>query len=369
MTNSILGTIGALSTVAILGALPAGAQETPRAVDHTVAESADSGTLERANPEMKLVLEKLKALGAKPVHTLTPAEARAQPTPADAVAAVIADQTGKPAIPEAVSKTKDIKVTGAAGELAARIYWPAGMEASRTPLPVILYFHGGGWVIANIDVYDGSARALANQAKAVVIATSYRQGPEDKFPSAHDDAVAVYKYVIDNASMWNGDSERLALVGESAGGGLALSVAIAALDQKLTTPDAIIAVYPIAGDDTDTPSYLENQNAAPLGKADMEWFFENYLNSIAEAADLRIDLIEADLKGLAPTTIISAEIDPLRSDGEMLRDQLMEAGVDVIYQNWNGVTHEFFGMAAVVPEAKEAQNLVGERLRTALGVK
>lgn len=325
--------------------------------------SDDSGTMERATPEMAAVLEKLMELGAKPVHTLTVEEARAQPTPADAVKAVL-EEAGKSAEPEAVADVEDIMIPGASGELEARVYTPEG----EGPFPVIVYFHGGGWVIADLDVYDASPRALANQVGAVVISVHYRQGPENKFPAAHDDAIAAYSYVIENAQMWNGDSERVAVAGESAGGNLALNVAIAARDQQLNEPEAVLAVYPVAGSDLNTESYIENQNAVPLGKADIEWFVGNYLNSMDEAKDPRIDIVGgAELEDLPPVTIIAAEIDPLRTEGETLATDLEAAGVDVQHQLWTGVAHEFFGMAAQVPEAKEAQDLAGERLRAALG--
>ena len=337
------------------------------AVDTDVAESKDSGAVMRATNEMAKVLNKLMELGAKPFHTLTPEQARMQPTPADAVAAVVKDETGSAAKPEAVGKTEDIKIPGAAGDLDARVYWPEGVDLGGEPLPVVMYIHGGGWVVANIDVYDASPRAIANQAKAIVVSVDYRQGPEDKFPAAHEDVNAEYKYIVENAGMWNGNSDELAVVGESAGGNMALTVAIAARDQQLVVPDAIVAVYPVAGKDMNTPSYIENQNAVPLGRADMQWFAEHYLSSMEEAADPRIDLVNADLSNLPPVTIIAAEIDPLRSEGAQLRDRLEAAGVDVTYQLYEGVTHEFFGMAAVLPEARQAQELVGERLMAAFG--
>jgi len=340
----------------------------PRPVDLAVARSKDSGTLDRSNPEMKAVIAKLMALGAKPVNTLTVEQARAQPTPADAVKAVL-EEAGKPATPEAVGKTEDIKVAGAAGDLDARVYWPLDMQADGAALPLIVYFHGGGWVIANLDVYDASPRALANQAKAVVVSVHYRQGPEDKFPAAHDDAIAAYKDIVDNADKWHANPKTTALAGESAGGNLAIDVAIAARDQKLTAPVAVLAVYPVAGSDLNTQSYIDNQNAVPLNKAGIEWFVGHYLNSMDEAKDARIDIVgAADLKGLPPVTIVAAEIDPLNTEGVKLRDKLTAAGVPVTYQNWNGVTHEFFGMAAVVPEAKEAQDLAGKQLRKAFGI-
>lgn len=337
----------------------------PRPVDKAVAESKDSGTLDRSTAEMRSVIQKLMDLGAKPVHTLDVPTARSQPTPADAVKAVL-EEAGKATTPEP-SKTEDIKVAGAAGELDARVYWPDGMAAG-TAAPLIVYFHGGGWVIANLDVYDASPRALANQAKAVVVSVHYRQGPEDKFPAAHDDAVAAFKDIVQRSGEWGADAERLAVAGESAGGNLTLNVAIAARDQQLTAPDAVIAVYPVAGSDLDTQSYIDNQNAVPLGKADIEWFVGHYLNSMDEAKDARIDLVgAAELNDLPPVTIIAAEIDPLLSEGMSLRDKLAAAGNAVTYMNWNGVTHEFFGMAAVVPEAKEAQTLAGTELTEAFG--
>lgn len=339
------------------------ADKSVAAADQNLAEAEDSGTLERSHPEMKRVIEKLIVLGAKPVHTLTVEEARAQPTPADAVAALMRDENIKPPS-DAVNSVADISIPAADGAyVSARIYTPEG----EGPFPVIVYFHGGGWVIANPRVYDAGPRALVGQADAIVVSASYRQGPESKFPAAHDDAVAVYQYVLEHAAVWNGDAERIAVAGESAGGNMALNVAIAARDQGLKKPDAVIAIYPVAGADLNTPSYIENQNAIPLGKADIEWFVDKYGNSPADTKDPRFDLVNADLNDLPPTTIIGAEIDPLASEGKTLADKLTAAGVEVKYQLWEGVTHEFFGMAAVVPEAKEAQDFAGQSLRHAFG--
>ena len=364
MRNLLLAT----TAITALMAMPAFAKDEPRPVDQAVATSKDSGTVDRATPEMAAVITKLMELGAKPVNTLSVEQARSQPTPADAANAVAEEKTGKAPEPEAVARTEDVTIPGAAGDLEARVYWPEGAEEGGEPLPVIVYFYGGGWVIADLDVYDASPRALANQAKAVVVSVHYRQGPEDKFPAAHDDAIAAYKYVVENAQQWNGDADRIAVAGESAGGNLAINVAIAARDQQLSAPDAVLAVYPVAGDDLETTSYVANQNAVPLGKADIEWFVGSYLNDMTETADPRIDIVgAADLADLPPVTIIAAEIDPLTSEGMQLRDKLEAAGVDVAYQNWNGVTHEFFGMAAVVPEAKEAQDFAGAELRAAFG--
>ncbi|MEP6991965.1 MAG: alpha/beta hydrolase [bacterium] len=301
--------------------------------------------------EMQAVLDALAALHGKPIETLKAAEARQQPTPTDAVKALLTKQ-GKPTTPPPGATMTTRKVPGAAGELATNIYTPDGPG----PFPVIVYYHGGGWVIANKDVYDGGARALAIGAKAVVISADYRQGPEAKFPAAHDDAVAVYAWAVKHAASIKGDPTRIALAGESAGGGLAIATAIAARDQKMTMPLAIISVYPIAVGDTTSAAYTENANAKPLNRAMMSWFFDNELRSAADRQDPRINLVAADLHGLPPVTIINAQIDPLRGDGEQLAEKLRAAGVTVDQKTYPGVTHEFFGMGPVLAKAKDAEN-------------
>ena len=316
----------------------------------------------KANAQMQAVLDELAALHGKPLGSVDAKEARKQPTPADAVKAVLKKQ-GKGDGPEPVRKTEDRKIAGAAGDIPARIYWPAGVG----PFPVVLYIHGGGFVIADKDVYDASPRALTNLAHAVVVSIDYRQAPENKFPAAHDDAIAAYKWVLKNAATIMGDPKKIALVGESAGGNLAANVAIAARDQKLQMPLAEVLVYPIASSDMDSPSYKENENAKPLGKVGMKWFGDQYFRTAADGKDPRIDLVHAKLDKLPPTTIITAQIDPLRSDGEMLAAKLKDAGVTVAIKNYDGVTHEFFGMGAVIDAAKDAETFAADALKKAFG--
>ncbi len=310
---------------------------------------------------MQKVLDKLGTLGGKPTETLTAVEARKQPTPADAVKGVLKDQ-GKSTAPESVEKVEDTMIPGAAGKQAARIYTPKGTGST---LPLILYFHGGGWVIASKDVYDATPRALANLTHAIIVSVDYRNGPENKFPAAHEDALAEYQWVLANAASLGGDPARIAVAGESAGGNLAASVSMAARDQKLQMPVHELLVYPVSGYDMNTASYQENADAKPLNKPMMAWFFKQYLNTPADGKDPRISLVSADLKGMPETSIVSAEIDPLRLEGELLAKQLKAAGVRVEQKTWKGVTHEFFGMGAAVPEAKEAEQWAGARLAKA----
>ena len=180
------------------------------------------------------------------------------------------------------------------------------------------------------------------------------------------DAFAAYQWALQNAASLNASNTRVAVVGESAGGNLACNVSLMARDKKLTVPKVQVLVYPVAQADMNTPSYRKNAAAKPLDKPMMAWFAKNYFRTPADGQDPRISLVKANLKGLPPTTIIGAEIDPLASDGRMLADQLEAAGVTVKYQLYPGVTHEFFGMSAVLPEAREAQALAAEQLKAGL---
>jgi acetyl esterase len=308
---------------------------------------------------MLVVIEKLASFKAKPIETLTAKQARKNPTPADAVMAVMKENNIPMPKPMVDTVGKDIAVEG--GKIHSRIYTPKG----EGPFPVIVYYHGGGWVIADLDTYDASAKGLAEQVGAVVVSVHYRQGPEHKFPTAHNDANAAYEWVTKNVESIKGDASRIAVVGESAGGNLAANVSIAARDKGMTIPVHQVLIYPIANNDMNSESYQKNAKAKPLNKPMMAWFMKNYLPNESMSSDPRIALVKANLKGLPSTTIITAELDPLLSDGEMLRDKLKDNDVNVNYKKFNGVTHEFFGMAAVVPEAMEAQALAVKDLKNA----
>lgn len=345
--------IGAVAASALMP-LQLSAQEAP---------SSETAQMAAPTQEMQAVLDKLTALGAKPIGTLSVEETRAQPTPADAVMALMEEQGVEPDPALQAIGTTDVMIPGAAGEVPARIYTPEG----EGPFPVIVYWHGGGWVIADIDTYDASARQLAAGAQALVVSLDYRQAPENPFPAAHEDAIASYEWVVENAGQWNGNVERLAVAGESAGGNLAANVAIAARDNGGIQPDHQLLVYPVAGDDMTTDSYVENAEAQPLSKAAMEWFVEQVFTDASQAADPRLDLVEReDLEGLPPATVINAQIDPLRTEGETYAAHLKEAGVTVSQRTFDGVTHEFFGMGAVVPTAQEAMDFATSQLSEAL---
>lgn len=197
---------------------------------------------------------------------------------------------------------------------------------------------------------------LAKQLNALVVSVEYRHAPEAKFPLQHEDAAAAYRWVSQNAAAWGGDPMRMALAGESAGGNLAIATAIYARDNGLPLPRHILAIYPIANSDMTLPSKVDASTAKPLNTPMLNWFGYYYSTRKADQMDPRVNLVAADLHGLPPTTIVNAEIDPLRSDGETLEGAMRAAGDRVDRRVFPGVTHEFFGLGKVVRGAYDAEN-------------
>ncbi|WP_425230412.1 alpha/beta hydrolase [Sphingomonas sp.] len=316
----------------------------------------------RPATDMQAVLDQQAALGARPIETLTPVQARLQPSPADAVKAVMR-RRGMSTAPDLAVVTRDLPY-GSDPMQYARIYKPDA-PAGAGPMPVVVYFHGGGWVIADVNTYDATPRLMAKQLGAIVVSVEYRHAPEFKFPAQHDDAAAAYRWVLDNAASWGGDPARLALAGESAGGNLAVATAIYARDNRLTAPLHVLAVYPIANSTPTLPSRTDAALAKPLNTPMLRWFAYYYQTTGTEGSDPRLNLVAADLRDLPPTTIVNARIDPLRSDGETLAAAMRSAGDRVEQRTFPGVTHEFFGMGPVVRGASDAENYAIARLRTA----
>lgn len=315
----------------------------------------------RAELDMARVLEELRALGAQPIEDCTPEEARRQPSPDDAVSSLMA----KCGIsdPDDDIPTRDATYESGGETLGLRVYRPAN---GGEPRPIVVYYPGGGWVLSNLDDYDSSARAIAARTGAVVVAVETRRAPEHKFPAAHDDAVAAYAHILAHAAEFGGTPDVVAIAGESAGGNLAINVAIAVRDRGLQPPVHLALIYPIAGVDMTTPSFRINEFARPVNKAIIEWIFGHALMSPTEKEDPRLDVVgRADLAGLPPTTLLTAEIDPLRSEGLELGERLRAAGVDVNGVDFEGVSHGFFGMGAIVRHARTAQEIVGRDLAVA----
>lgn len=325
---------------------------------------ASQSTAPKTDADMAKVLTVLASFGGKAIETLEPSEARKQPTPTDAVMKIIKDEK-LDVKPHAGLKVSNQRFADM-GNLKLRWYVPEN-ATKESNLPIIVYFRGGGWVIADLDVYDSTPAALAKKTGAAVVSVDYPLAPENKFPAAHNEAIEAYKYVLENAKGWGYDPTKVAIVGESAGGNLAINTAIAARDQNLTKPVAIVAIYPVASNDLNTPSEMKYADAKPLNRPMMEWFFKYVPKNDADKQDKRLNLVAADLNGLPPTTVINAEIDPLKSDGDMIVEKLKAAGVATEHKLYTGVTHEFFGMDAVVAKAKEAQDFAAAQIKKGFG--
>jgi len=276
--------------------------------------------------------------------------------------------------PEPVGAVEDIAIPGPAGDIAARTYRPAGPHGSDGSdgaiLPVVVYVHGGGWVIADIDVYDASCRGLANRSGAMVVAVEYRHAPEYPFPAAHDDVLAATSWIMANAAQLGGDPARVAIAGESAGGNMAAATCIALAAQGGPAPVFQLLIYPVTSTAMDTVSYAEAADAKPLYSGFMNWFFGQTIASVADLDDPRLNLLgvaDMALAGLPPALVITAERDPLRDEGEAFAERLRSAGVAVDALRFEGVCHEFFGAAAVLDQAAKAQEHAATALCSAFG--
>lgn len=321
--------------------------------------------MEAVDPQERPVLAQLKALGAKPFHTLTPQQARTGPTPKDAVAAVLNEQ-GKSAAPEPGVQVQDRTIPGPEASLPIRVYTPKGAG----PFPVVVYYHGGGFVVANKEVYDTGARALSLYSGAVVVSVDYRLAPEHRYPAALDDSAEAFRYVRAHAADFNGDANRVAVAGESAGGNLATAVAMRQKKSGDPLPIFQLLVYPLVTNEVSSPSHQKNgQGNYIIGNQDIAWFWKNDLgadwkkNHDPEA--LPIYATTEQLRGLPPALVITAGLDPLKDEGTQYAQKLRAAGVTVDVKNYEGVTHEFFGMGALVDKAKQAEQDAGAALKHA----
>ncbi|HEV2693849.1 MAG TPA: alpha/beta hydrolase [Verrucomicrobiae bacterium] len=318
--------------------------------------------------DMQLVIKHLLQFKAAPIEDLAPASARNNPTFKNAVdeiashsAMVRAMNVPAPVLPEKVDRIEHMIIPTRDGEVNARGYFPKSEECL---LPVIVYFHGGGWVIADINTYESSCRALCNATCAIVISVGYRQAPENRFPVAANDAYAAVQWVINNAAQFNGDSDRIAVAGESAGGNLATVSCLMAKDEDGKMPLCQLLIYPVTDTSMLQPSYAENEDTQPLHASMMPWFFTHYLDDKINALErYAVPLQTDDDTGLPPAIITTAQFDPLRDEGEQYADKLRAAGVSVKSQRFDGVTHEFFGLSGSVAKAKQALKFAADALK------
>jgi acetyl esterase len=308
------------------------------------------------DPQAQVFLDMLKAMNVPDVSTQTVEEARA---------VMEASRQLDTTPPEAIFKVENRTIPGPAGEIPVRIYTPEG----NGPLPVLVYFHGGGWVICSLDTHDGICRALANQAQCVVVSVDYRMAPEHKFPAAVDDCYAATKWVVENAASINGKADRVAVGGDSAGGNLAAVVSLMAKENGGPHIVFQLLIYPatdyyIPG----TDSIRENAEGYYLTRSAMVWFWNHYANSEEDANNPHMAPLRAkDLSNLPPALVLTAEYDPLRDEGEMYATRLQEAGVSVTATRYNGMVHGFFSLSNMMDQAKVAVAEAAAALRVAFG--
>jgi len=304
------------------------------------------------DPQARTLLDQLEALGAPPMSQQTPEEARA----GFAMLAAVAGPAEEP-VP-----TEDQSVPGPAGDIPVRVYRP---ETDK-PLPVVVYFHGGGFVIGDIATHDTTCQRLAAGVPALVVSVDYRLAPEHRFPAAVDDCDAATGWVSAHASEFGGDPSRLAVAGDSAGGNLAAVVARRARDAGGPPIALQLLIYPGTDMTRSLPSHTENGTGYLLDSDAMNWFLDNYLGDADPRHPDASPLFADDLSGLPPALVLTGEFDPLRDEGEAYAERLREAGVPVTTSRYDGMIHGFYGLDTIFDAAKKATDETVRALRDAL---
>ncbi len=306
------------------------------------------------DPNAKQFLDQLAASGMPPIESMSPAEARLA---TDAMMSAVAD------VP-ALASVEDRRIPGPLGDIPIRVYAPEG----RVPQPILIYFHGGGFVIGSLTSHDPLCRLLASRIPAVVVAVDYRLAPEHPFPAAAEDAYAATCWIAAHAREVGGDPGRIAVAGDSAGGNLSAVVSLLARDRGGPSLVHQLLIYPVTDFSFETRSHLENAEGYLLTRPLMTWFLGHYFSGPTPRTDPRFAILRApDLQGLPPATVVTAEFDPLRDEGESYAARLRAAGVPVEVTRFDGMIHGFFPNPALFPQAGTAIDAAADVLRRAFG--
>ncbi|MFV0524358.1 MAG: alpha/beta hydrolase [Acidimicrobiales bacterium] len=264
---------------------------------------------------------------------------------------------------DVLARVSDHRVPGPAGEVPVRVYAPS----TEPGLPVVAFFHGGGWVLSSVDGHDSLARRLAASSGALVVSVDYRLAPEHPFPAPHDDCWAVTRWLADHAEELGGDPGRLAVAGDSAGGNLAAGVALRARDEGLPLRFQLL-IYPCIDVEQTRPSMRDNADGYFLTAADMAWFWDQFVPPGHRDDPYAVPMRAGDVAGLAPALIQTAEFDPLRDEGEAWGARLADAGVPVTVTRYDGVVHGFVSRWIQMARAADAHREAADRLRAAFGL-
>ncbi|HET9730932.1 MAG TPA: alpha/beta hydrolase, partial [Acidimicrobiia bacterium] len=286
-------------------------------------------------------------------------------TPESRREAMTAAATNSAIAKHAVHSVRDFVIPGPESSLPVREYRPSDAR----DLPVLVWFHGGGWVTGNLETHDQLCRQMCDAAEATVLSIDYRLAPEAKFPGPVDDCLAAYEWVTQHASELGADPSRVAIGGDSAGGNLAAVVAILARDLGLPSPRLQLLVYPVIDHEFESAAMIDNAKGYFLEADSMRWFYSHYVRTPDDVTDWRMSPLRApDLADVAPAVVITAEYDPLRDQGEAYVERLRAAAVDTEHVRADGVIHGFFGMHAFLPPAQEAWDVAIAALRGALEI-
>lgn len=305
------------------------------------------------DPQVQGLLDAFKAQGLKSFEQMTVPESRET---AMAFVGLEGDE-------EAVADVSNHRVPVKGGDIAVRIYRPVG----AAPHPMLVYFHGGGFVFGNLDLVDKVARSLCNASNAAVVSVDYRKAPEHPYPTAPEDAYAGLVWARENAAKLGLDPARIAVAGDSAGGNLAAVVSQMARDRKGPKIAHQVLVYPVTDAAGDYPSRKENAEGYLLTQGAMQWFFGHYLTQPAQASDAYVSPIKGDLKGLPAATVITAGYDPLRDEGDAYAKALAKAGVSVDHVPNPTMIHGFFWMKGVIGHTQSIYDRIGRNLKSAFG--
>lgn len=264
----------------------------------------------------------------------------------------------------AMAKVENQRIPGPAGHIPIRTYTPEGPP----PLPAVVYFHGGGWVMCDLDTHDAACRMLAEAVPAVVVSVDYRLAPEHRFPAAAEDAYAATRWVAEHAATLRSDERRLAVAGDSSGGNLAAVVALMARDRHGPSIAHQVLVYPMIDGNVETRSSTDEVDEYLLSRDTIAWFWNHYVHAEDDRRHpYASPMAASDLQGLPPATIVTAELDLLREECDAYAARLRDAGVPVRSIRYDGLPHGFLTMGAIFSQAKEAFHAIAADLQQTFG--